>query len=375
MTWQDNIRKHHAENKIYRQTDFLEHFADAKDEEDFKRWFRANKHKPMRTFSGVSNDWQAFIAPSFQLEAIQYGLVDDLPQGLITNVPCDGSHARQRFIWKAEGIEDYVEGEPFKEGFLEGGTAIERFRKPGAKIVNTYEAIKDIPLNVVTMNLGLTLNEFRAREWKHFTHELHKSTSNAFPTKATDKNGNPLVDSKGDLIKWRSVFDNAYDGVGTDKWADIKAARHKMLNRSRDAVRPNVCVMNATTEAELSDDDKVNLAHIFGGANTYFREGTLPSIYGLQFVVVPDAHFGYFTNDITRKNSEFVTTNDIILTSTNNGPTILRYSREPLTTETWRIYEGQKEALQVWERYNYGAFRFTNIMRISYAIGSGSPLE
>lgn len=364
--WQDTLKKFHAENKIYRQSDFLEHFQSEADEKEFRRWYASNKHKPMRMFSGTSNDWQAFIAPSFQLEAIQYGLVDDLPTGLITNVPSEGDHARNRFVWKSEGIEDYVEGESFKETYIEGGTAIERWRKPGAKICNTYEAIKDIPLSVVTMNLSLTLNEFRAREWKHFTHELHKSTSNLFNNKATDKNGNPL-----EITGWRDLFDNAIDSdPANTKWQDIKAARTKMLRRVRDAVRPNVAIINATTEAELSDDDKVNLAYIFGDAGTYFRTGALPSIYGLQFVVVPDGLFGYFTNDVTRKNSEFVPTNDILLASTGNGPTILRYTREALSTETWRIYDGQKEAVNVWERYNYGCYRFTNIMRIAYAVGS-----
>lgn len=369
MIWQDNLRKFHNENKIYRQTDFLEHFASESDEKEFRRWVASNKHKPMRTFSGVSNDWQAFVAPTFQLEAIQYGLVDDLPQGLITSVPCTSDHARNRFVWKSEGIEDYVEGEEFKETYIEGGTAIERFRKPAAKIVNTYEAIADIPLSVVTMNLGLTLNEFRAREWKHFTHELHKSTSNLFDNKATDKNGNPLA-----ITGWRDIFGNAIDGDPTASadtlWSDIKLARKAMLRRERDAVRPNVCVVNATTEATLSDSDKVNLAYALGDGGTYFRTGALPNIYGLQWVVVPDAQFGYFSNDITRKNSEFTLTNDIFLLATGNGPTILRYTREALSTETWHIYDGQKEALNVWERYNYGCYRYTNIMRISYLVGS-----
>jgi hypothetical protein len=361
MDWKEALKQHYATHHTYTTNDFVEHFASETDQKDLERWYASNSHKPMRTFSGVSNDWQAFIAPSFQLAAIQYGLVGDLPQGLITNVPSTGDHARNRFMWKNEGIEDYVEGEPFKETYMEGATTIERWRKPGAKIVNTYEAIADVPLDTVTMNLGLSLNEFRAREWKHFTHELHKSTSNAFATKAADKNGNPL-----NITGWRAVFENAYDGVGTDKWADIKEGRQRMLRRSRDAVRPNVAILNATTEATLSESDKVNLAYIIGDGGTYWRTGALPNIYGLQFVVVPDALYGYFTNDVARKNNEFVKTDDICLLTTSNGPTIMRYTREPLTTETWRIQDGQKEALNVWERYNYGCYRFTNIMRVSY---------
>jgi len=84
----------------------------------------------------------------------------------------------------------------------------------------------------------------------------------------------------------------------------------------------------------------------------------------LTFVVVPDALHGYFTNDITRKNATFVPTNDVFLIATNNGPTIIRHTREPLTTETWRIQDGQKEAINIWERYEYSVYRHTNLMRI-----------
>lgn len=359
--FRDKMRAHFASNKLYRQSDLLEHLADPADEREFKRFAAIYKNKPMRFFSGVDNEWQAFVAPIIQMEAIQYGLVQDMPEGLITTVGEEGVNATIRFVWKSEGIEDYNEGEPFNETYLEGATAITKWRKPGAKICNTYEAVKDLPLSLITMNTGLTLNEFKAREWKHFTHELHKSTSNSFKPNATDKHGNKL-----DIPGWRTYFDNAYTSDQTTAWKDIKMARQKMVNRPRDAVRPNVCIINATTETTLSDDDKVNLAYMFGDAGTYWREGKMPSIYGLSFVVVPDAFFGYFTDDTSRKNNQFVTTNDIILTTTTNGPTIVRYNREPLTTEAWRIYEGQKEALNIWERYNYGAYRFTNLMRVTY---------
>jgi hypothetical protein len=350
----------------FREPDFLELFQTEDEEKAFRRAYRARRNQTIETFAQTANDWQAFAPAVVMGEAIQYGLVPSLPEGLITSTGGEGESFRQRFVYKVDGVEDYLEGEEYSETYIEGASYVGKYRKPGAKIVQTYEAIKDLPLSLLTTNVSLTMQEFRAREWKHFTHELHKSTSNKYETHAQDKHGNPLVDSKSKPIKWRTFFDNVYTPDGADKWDHIKGARHKMLNKDRDAVRPNVCITNATTEAELSDDDKVNLAHIFGGANTYFREGTLPSIYSLQFVIVPDAYHGYFENDVTRKNDEFVKTNDIFLTTTNNGPTILRYTREPLSTETWRIYDGQREAMNLWERYALGCYRFTNVMRIPY---------
>jgi len=371
--WKEEVVKHYNDNnRTYTQNDFIQHFADEDAGQALKTWIRKNKHKPMKEFAGgTSNEWAALVAPAFQAEVATYGIVSDLPDGLITNVSADRDHVKKRWVWKSEPIEDYVEGEEFKATYIEGATAIDKWRKPGAKIVNTYEAIKDTPLNIVTMNLNLTANEFKAREWRHFTHELHKSTSDAFPTNSTDKNGNPLV-----INGWRHLFDNAISCANMSTclvdWSDIRDARRAMLRRQRDAVMPNVVIMNATVEAHLSDDDRVNLAHYFGGADTFFRTGTLPNIYGLTPVVIPDSWHGYFTNDVTRKNDEFVPTNDVFLLTTNNGPTMLRYTREPLSTETWRIYDGQQEAINIWERYNYGCFRYTNIERISccYELGN-----
>ena len=90
----------------------------------------------------------------------------------------------------------------------------------------------------------------------------------------------------------------------------------------------------------------------------------MPNVYNLIFVVVPDALHGYFTNDMTRKNDTFVRTNDVFLVATGNGPTIMRHTREPLSTETWQIFDGQKHAMNIWERYEYSVFRHTNLMRI-----------
>lgn len=147
-------------------------------------------------------------------------------------------------------------------------------------------------------------------------------------------------------------------------WDDVKLARAQMLRRDRDAVRPNILIVNATTEAELSEDNRVNAANVLGGADTFFRTGTLPNIYGLTVVVVPDAHFGYFNDDVNRKNDIFVRSNDAFLITTNNGPTIMRHNREPLSSETWRVFEGQKNAMNMWERYTFGTFRYTNILRL-----------
>jgi hypothetical protein len=43
---------------------------------------------------------------------------------------------------------------------------------------------------------------------------------------------------------------------------------------------------------------------------------------------------------------------------------MMRHTREPLSTESWKIYDGQKEAMTIWERYEYALFRHTNVMRI-----------
>lgn len=364
--WREEVNQHFAKNRTYTQRDFLQHFADEEAEKELKLWIRQNRHKPMSTFSGTADDFRALVAPALQAEIAQYGLVDELPQNLITGVSEDRDHAVARWVWKSEGIEDYLEGEEFKETFIEGATAVKRWRKPAAKIVTSYEAIADIPLDIVTMNLNLTLNEFRVREWKHFTHELHKGTSNKFDTASTDKNGNPL-----NINGWRHLFDNAVEPTDPSaegtyaSWDEIKVARAAMLRKERDAVMPNVVIMNASTEAELSDDSRVNLAQVFGGADTFFRTGQLPSIYRLEPVIIPDAHFGYFDNDVSRLNADFVLTNDVFLLTTNNGPTVIRYNREALSTETWRINARQQEAINLWERYNYGIFRYTNIMRLS----------
>lgn len=372
--WREAVVQHCRENKNYTQRDFVEHFSDPEAQEGLKQFIRMNSHKPMREFSGTSNDYQALVAPAFQSVIAEYGLIADLPDNLITVVPEDRESVTKRFVWKAEGIEDYLEGEPFKETYFEAGTNVVRWRKPGAKIVNTYEAIKDIPLDVVQINLRLTLNEFKAREWKHFLHELHKGTSNLFPMNATDKHGNSLQTGTNAIDGWRAFYDNALgDALQEVTWADIKLGRKKMATRERDAVMPDTLIMNASTESDLSDDSRVNQANIYGSANTHFATGQMPRVYGIQnFIVVPDSYFGYFADDTARKSADFVPTNDVFLLTTQNGPTVMRHTREPLSTETWRIYDGQREALNLWERYDYGIFRYTNILRIPTLNGSSS---
>ncbi len=357
------VKQHAEKESSYTQRDFIEHFSDKQSLDGLKDFIRKNSHKTMEFFHS-SDDWQALVPPAFQATIAEYGSVDPLPDGLVTPQSEDRDHAVKRWVWKTEPIEDYLEGEAFKETYTEGATSVVRWRKPGAKIVETMEAARDLPLDVVQTNLRLTLNEFRAKEWKHFSHELHKGTSDKFDTRSTDKNGTPL-----NIQGWRDLFSNAYDdenasAVDLATWADIKNARQQMLRRQRDAVRPNVLIVNASTEASLSEDERVVNAHILGGTDTFFRTGTLPNIYGLQVIVIPDGHFGYFENDITRQSDEFILSNDAFLLTTNNGPTILRHNREPLSTETWRIWDGQKQALNIWERYDFSMFRYTNIMRI-----------
>ena len=219
----------------------------------------------------------------------------------------------------------------------------------------------DLPLSVMQTNAELTTNEFKVREWKHFMHELHNATSNQFGTRATLKNG-----ENWDMT-WANTFDNTFLPAAESTfatWTNIKDARSKMLRRERDAVRPTVCLCNASTEAELSDTLGVNNAAFLGGSDTFFKTGSLPNVYNLIFQIVPDAFFGFFLNDVTRKNNTFTLTNDVFLIATGNGPTIMRHTREPLSTETWRIYDGQKDAMNIWERYEYSVFRHTNLMRI-----------
>lgn len=371
----NNIIDHASRSRTYSLRDLQSHLPDKASVDDFAGMIRQHGHKPLRQFVQTANDWHAFVPPALLSTVAEYGLVDELPSGLITTVGEERESVTKRFVWKSEPIEDYSEGESFGETYFEGATSTIRWRKPGAKLVETREAALDLPLNVMQMNLQLTVNEFKAREWKHFTHELHKATSNAFDIRATLKNGETFD------VRWRQLFDNCYaftpdDDPYTDDsyagWTDIRTARSNMLRRVRDAVRPTVCVINATTEAQLSDHVNVNNAAFLGNADTFFLRGTLPNVYQLTFVVVPDALHGYFSNDVTRKNATFTPTNDAFLIGTNNGPTVIRHTREPLSTETWRVYDGQKESMNVWERYEYSIFRHTNIMRIQKPLPNGS---
>lgn len=378
MNWTNAIIEHYRKSPTYSLRDFQNHFATKQDAEEFATVLRRNQDTPIKTFMQTANDWQAMVAPAVMATISQYGLVDSLPENLIMTVGEERDSVIKRFVWKSEPIEDYSEGESFNETYMEGATTVIRWRKPGAKILQTREAGLDLPLSVMQMNAQLTVNEFKAREWKHFTHELHNATSNAFDTRAQLKDGTTWD------MRWRDTFDNAYDGDTTDPytdatyptWRDIRTARAKMLRRERDAVRPTVCVINASTEAALSDSVNVNNAAFLGNADTFFRTGTLPNVYQLTFIVVPDAFMGYFTNNVTRKNATFRPTNDAFLIATDNGPTMLRHTRESLSTQTWQIYDGQKEAMNLWERYEYSVFRHTNIMRIAKELdGSAGPLN
>jgi hypothetical protein len=366
MSWKDAIINHAKTNREYSLRDLQTHFTTKEQIDEFATMLRQHSHKPLREFVQTANDWNAFVPPALLSTIAQFGLVDDLPVGLITNAPESRESVTKRFVWKSEPIEDYLEGESFGETYIEGATNVIRWRKPAAKLVETRESALDLPLSVMQTNAELTMNEFKAREWKHFTHELHKASSNAFDIRATLKNGE-IFDTH-----WAQLFSNVYDGTHVDDpydngmlagWEDIKNARSKMLRRERDAVRPTIAILNATSEAQLADTVGVNNAAFLGGANTFFQTGSLPNIYGLTFVVVPDALFGYFTNDTARKNSTFTLTNDVFLVATT-GPTIIRHTREPLSTETWQIFDGQKQAMNIWERYEYSVFRHTNIMRI-----------
>ncbi len=359
--WKDRIKTHAQNNPQYSIRDLQQHLQSKTDVEEFATLIKQNKHKLLKEFSATSNDWQAFVPPALLSTVSRFGLVEELPSGLITPVSESRESVTKRFIWKSEPIEDYSEGEAFKETYIEGATSTIKWRKPGAKISETRERAMDLPLSVLQLNAELTTNEFKAREWKHFMHEMHNATSNAFDIRATLKNGETFD------VRWNELFDNAFTPEDTTtyaNWSDIKNARSKMLRRERDAVRPTVCLLNASTEAELGDTLGVNNAAFWGGSETFFKTGSLPNVYNLIFIVVPDALFGYFTNDITRKNDTFVPTNDVFLIGTNNGPTIMRHTREPLSTEVWRIFEGQKDAMNIWERYEYSVFRHTNIMRV-----------
>lgn len=359
--WKEALIQHAREGRDFSLRDLQTYFTSQTDVDEFARFVRQNRHKSVREFGQTANDWQAFVGPAILSPISRYGLVADLPDGLITEVPESRESVTKRFVWKSEPVEDYLEGQPFKETYIEGATSTIRWRKPGAKLAESREAAMDLPLAVMQMNAELTLNEFKAREWRHFMHELHNATSDAFPTRATNKAG------ESQDIRWATWFDNVYESVSgaTATWTDIKSARSKMLRRERDAVRPTVCIVNASTEAELGDTLGVNNAAFLGSSDTFFKTGSLPNIYQLIFVVVPDAFHGYFTNDVTRKTDTFTLTNDAFLVATNNGPTIMRHTREPLSTESWRIYEGQKEAMNIWERYEYATFRHTNLMRIA----------
>lgn len=369
----DNLRAklkaHSQRERTYSQQDFIENFSDSESQGALKDFLRRYSHKRMEFFQS-SDDWHSFVPPALQSTIAEYGGIDALPEGLITPQSESRDHAVKRFVWKATPIEDYQEGESFNESYIEGGTAIVRWRKPGASIVQSYEAASDLPLDVLQTTLRLTLNEMKVREWKNLTHELHKATSDNFDTRSTNKNGESLG-----ITGWKDLFDNAYPDVGVEAlgsiaWADVKNARQKMLRRQRDAVRPNILLINATTEATLSEDEKVVNAHIFGSPDTHFRTGTLPNVYGLQILVVSDANFGYFTDDLSRKNDEFNLSTDGFLITTNNGPTILRHNREPMSTETWNVFDRQQRKMSVWERYDFGTFRYTNIMRIRTFNGS-----
>lgn len=362
--WLARIKSDQETSSHYTQRDFQIHFSDERAQQGLADFMRRYSHNPMKFFQSA-DDWQALVPAAIQSTIAEYGQVAPLPEGLITNQSEDRDSTRKRFVWKSEGVQDYQEGQPFNETYIEGGTSLVRWRKVGAKIVSTYEASQDLPLDLVQTNVRLTQNEFRAREWRHFMHECHKATSDKFPTAATDKHGNPLG-----ISGWQSFFDNAFFSgdpynIQIPTFDDIKDARAKMLRPKRDAVRPDVCIINATTEADLSDDDKVNNGIILFSPDTFFRTGSLPNVYGLQFIVVPDSHFGYFEDDVARTNDDFIPTTDAFLLTVNNGPTVTRHTREPMSTEVWRIYDGQKNALNMWERYEYSTFRYTNVMRIA----------
>lgn len=362
MKWKERIISHAKSNPDYSLRDLQQHLQTKDEVDEFASMVRQNKHKPLREFISTSNDWQSFVPPALLSTVSRFGLIEELPSGLITNVSESRESVTKRFVWKSEPIEDYLEGESFSETYMEGATSTIRWRKPGAKLSETRERAMDLPLSVMQMNAELTTNEFKAREWKHFMHELHNGTSNAFDTRATTKTGENFE------VRWFELFDNAYTPLSTTtftSWSDIKNARSKMLRRERDAARPTVCICNASTEAELGDTLGVNNAAFLGGSDTFFKTGSLPNIYSLIFVVVPDAFFGYFTNDTLRKNNTFRLTNDVFLIATGNGPTIMRHTREPLSTEVWRIFDGQKDAMNIWERYEYSVFRHTNLMRIA----------
>ncbi len=235
------------------------------------------------------------------------------------------------------------------------------WRKPAAMIAESYEAIADLPLDVVQANLRLTLQEFQVRDNKNLTHELHNATSNAFPNGAVDKDG--IAINRG----WRGQFDNAYESIDEYNpcnitWDDIREARAKMLRRERDAHRPTICVINASHEAYLADSMAVNNAAFLGAADTFFKNGSLPNIYGLQFVVIPDAHHGYFSNHHQRKNGQFIPSCDAFLIEPSGF--MFRHTREPITTETWRLFRQQKQAMSIWERYDYSVFNYAKVMRI-----------
>lgn len=365
-TWRENIIQHSKTNREYSLRDLQSHFTTKEQADDFAQFVRQHSHRPLREFIQTANDWQAFVPPALLATISTYGIVDDLPANLITTSSESRDSVVKRFIWKSEPIEDYQQKEAFRETYIEGATNVITWRKPAAKISETREAAMDLPLNVMQQNIELTLNEFKAREWKHFMHELHNATSNQFDIKATLKNGEEWD------VNWDQLFDNSYiSGENQDPyvdeplctWTEIRNARKKMLRRERDAVRPTVAIINASTEANLADTLGVNNAAFLGGANTFFQTGSLPNIYGLTFVIVPDAFFGYFTNNITRKNATFTLTNEVFLVAPV-GPTIIRHTREPLTTETWQVFDGQMSSMNIWERYEYSVFRHTNLMRI-----------
>ena len=191
--WKERIKTHAQNNSQYSLRDLQQHLQSKTDVEEFATMVRQNKHKPLREFFSTSNDWQAFVPPALLSTVSRFGLVEELPSGLITPVSESRESVTKRFIWKSEPIEDYSEGEAFKETYIEGATSTIKWRKPGAKISETRERAMDLPLSVLQLNAELTTNEFKAREWKHFMHEMHNGTSNAFDIRATLKNGVKLL--------------------------------------------------------------------------------------------------------------------------------------------------------------------------------------
>ena len=368
--WINQITEHQRKQGTYSLRDFEIHFSDDAARHGLADFRRKYGHKSIE-FLNTSGDFSGLIVPSIAATIAEYGEVQSVGQQIAQTISESRETVTKRFLWKNEGVEDYLEGQPFNETYFEGASHVIRWRKPGAKIAETYETIKDLPLDVVQANVRLTLPEFTVRDNQHFMHEMHKATSNVFDPQARDKHGNALTipNNDGEQVNahWRALFDNALDRNESDHdtlltWDDVAAGRAKMFRRARDAVLPRILVTNASNEQNLASSTSVNDAKFWGAEDTYFRKGELPPVYGLTFIIVPDAYFGYFTNDVTLNNDEFVTTNDAFLLTPEG--TVFRHTREPLSTEAWTVYDGQKQALNIWERYEYSTFKFTNVLRI-----------